>query len=202
MIQEKRTGLETCCKCGCNREQTLQWYTKGLPKGQVICKNCYKKAQSDYMKGNLNINSSTGRGRSGEILVVKVLNIGKEHDCNRITCGYKVDLIHKEYGKIDVKTVKLIYEYNNWSFKFNAKKEAHTYICIGLNSEGKNVEHVWVVPNKDYIRDLTTLTVYDTHRSLFNRKHYEVDVKPYNNMWKTMKLDNCKIMTNKNNNGD
>ena len=190
-------GTEICSYCAKRADEIpvfRNWYYD--EKGNRFCDKHGRN--QDYIKGNLDINSTTGLGRAGEILIVKTLKIGDEHDCNRISCGYKFDLYHNKYKKINVKTSLFNYEYNNWTFGFNAKKVANTYICIGLSSDRSIVEHVWVVPNEGYIRNLSGLKIYNTFDSLYNRKHWEVDAKPYNDIWQTMKLDNCKIMINKN----
>lgn len=190
-------GTEVCCKCGNYLKQGQSWHTKGLPKGEVMCQRCYDNIHTDYMNGNLDINSSPGRGRAGEILVVKTLGIGKEHDCNLIKWGHKVDLIHKEYKKIDVKTSLLSDKYNKWAFGFNAKKVVDTYICVGLSLTGKYVRHIWVVPNENEIRNKPNLSIYGTFSSIYDNKHWEVDSKPYSDVWQEMIVnyqnDECEI---------
>jgi len=195
---EKLDGTETCAYCGCTINETDNW--RYDDNGIRFCKKhgCSGgKGKPDYVKGELDINSEKGLGRAGEILVAKTLKIVDEFDCNRISCGYKIDLYHNVYKKIDVKTSLLSNKYNYWQFTFNAKKEADTYICLGLSSNRKKVEHVWVVPNEGEIRNLQNLGMYDTYRSLSNKRKYEIDSKPYDDVWKTMKLDNCKIMVDK-----
>ena len=190
-------GTETCSYCGKRADEILNFKGWCYPNGIRYCR---KHGQgSDYVIGNLNINSSVGLGRAGEILVIKTLSIEKENDCNRISCHYKFDLIHEKYGKIDVKTSLLNDNgYNNWQFSFDPEKNPNNYICIGLSSYRKNVKHVWIVPNEDEIKDLQIFGVKNSHRGLLKRKHLEVNSKQYDNMWKTMKLDNCKIMVDKN----
>lgn len=188
-------GSETCTYCGCNRNETSGWrYVNNVR----YCDKHGANGVPDYIIGNLNINSSTGLGRAGEILVAKTLKIANEFDCNRISCHSSVDLYNEKYGKIDVKTCMFNYKYNYWTFSFKAKKIADTYICLGLSSNRSNVKHVWIVPNESEIRDLQSFTVRNTQRSLFTRLKYKVDSKHYNDTWKSMKLDNCKIMTDKN----
>ena len=52
---ERRTGLETCCKCGNYLKQGQHWHTKELPKGEVMCLNCYQNIYrlDDYKNGKL-----------------------------------------------------------------------------------------------------------------------------------------------------
>ena len=200
----KLDGTETCAYCG-KRADEIPNFTNWLyDKDRVrYCKKHYYGKQDGsphYTKGELDINSNVGRGRSGELLLANVLNINKKYDCNRISCGYKFDLYHEKYGKIDVKTSVLNCDYNTWVFMFYAKKEADTYICVGLSDDTKRVEHLWIVPNEGEIRNTSGITIKNTSYSLYNRKRWEVDAKPYNDMWQTMKLDNCKIMVDKSKN--
>ena len=196
---EKLDGTETCSYCG-RRADEIPNFTNWLyPNGERLCHKHGNNGSGipDYVMGNLDINSTTGLGRAGEILVAKTLKISNEYDYNRESCNAPIDLYHKKYGWLEVKTVLLSCYYNSWTFSFDPKKNIDTYICIGLSNDRKNVEHVWVVPNEDKIKNLTTFTVRDTYRSLSNRKHWEVDSEPYDKTWQTMKLDNCKIMVDK-----
>lgn len=192
----KLTGTETCSYCEKRADEIPNFRCWRYDYNNN--RFCEKHGQDqDYIKGELDINSSLGLGRAGELLVVNTLKITKEFDCNRISCNFKIDLIHNKFGKIDVKTSSLDYKYHVWDFPFRAKKEADIYICIGLSSNRKNVEHVWFVPNTGKIRNSIGITISDTLRSLHNRKKYEVNNKPYNDIWKSMKLDNCNIMVDK-----
>ena len=188
-------GTEVCCYCGKRADEINGFRSWLYDNGFRYCEE--HRRGPDYIKGTLDVNSATAQGRIGEILVVKVLNINKEHDCNRISCHYKFDLIHEKYGKIDVKTSKLSIK-NMWLFNFKAKKEANTYICIGLSSNRKTVEHVWIVPNEREIKDLKILNIANKHVSLLNNSKWEVDNEPYNIAYHSMSLDSCKMMVDKN----
>ena len=190
-------GTETCSYCGCTIEETSRWFYVDNKRYCMKHGNSGRGGLPDYATGNLDINSSTGLGRAGEILVVKTLEIGKEHDCNRKSCNYSFDLYNEKYGKIDVKTALFSSKNNRWGFLFRDKEEANTYICIGLSLNRKQVEHVWIVPNEDEIKNLITLNITNSHVGLSNRKHLEINSRLYNEMWQTMKLDNCKIMSDK-----
>ena len=187
-------GSEVCCCCGKRADEISGFRSWLYDNGFRYCEK--HRRGPDYIKGTLDVNSATARGRIGEILIAKVLNIGKEHDCNRISYHYKFDLIHEKYGKIDVKTSC---SYNNcyWSFVFKKKQEADTYICIGFSSNRKNVEHVWIVPNVGKIKDLTSFNINCKNASLLNNSKWEVNVRSYNYVYNSMSLDNCKMMVDK-----
>jgi len=183
-------GTETCSYCG-KRADEIQGFDHWLYPNDI--RYCIRHGNSktggtpDYVIGNLDINSTVGRGRLGEIIVSKTLGINKEHDCNIINgCNSNIDLYKEEYGKIDVKTSLLNYKYNNWTFSFKAKKEANTYVCIGLVLDKKYIEHVWVVPNEGEIKNTVGITIRNLQNSLSNRKHWEVNAKIYNDAWKEM----------------
>lgn len=188
-------GTETCSYCGCSIEETQHWYYD--KEGNRFCAKHGANGKPDYVTKNLDINSSTGKGRTGEILVTKVLNIGKEHDCNRESCHYPIDMYNEQYGKIDVKTSLLNDKYNKWGFRFDAKKIVDTYICIGLNSDRSIVKHVWIIPNEGEIKNTSGITIRNTYRSLSTRKGWEVSVKKWNEIWCNMDLNKCNTMVDK-----
>jgi len=194
-------GTETCAYCN-KRVDEISNFT-GWRYDENDIRYCskhgagYKGKNPDYVNGELDINSANGLGRLGEILVAKTLKIADEFDCNRISCGFKIDLYHNVYKKIDVKTVLLGTKRSRWKFDFKAKKEADTYICLGFDEERKHILHVWIVPNEGKIRDSIGISIENKYYSLLKRSHWEVDNKSYNDTLKTMKLDNCKIMVDK-----
>lgn len=198
-INDRLDGTETCSYCG-KRADEIPNFTNWLYDKNHV-RYCFRHGQRgspDYITGNLDVNTTTGRGRSGEILVLKKLEIGTEFDCSRISRGYKIDMYHKDYGKIDVKTSLLSNDYHNrWGFNFYAKKDADTYICVGLSLSCKYVQHVWIVPNEDEIRNKKSLSISDIPYSLSNNEYWEVLSKPYDDVWQEMiinyHLDECKI---------
>jgi len=195
--QRKLDGTETCSYCGKRADEILNFKQWLYPNDIRYCHQHGDHGVPNYVTGNLDINSSTGRGRTGEILILKTLDIGTEYDCNLISRGYKIDLYHDEYKKIDVKTSLLGDNSNVWYFNINAKKEADTYICVGLSLTGKYIRYIWVVPNEDKIRNLTGLSIYCTPYSLSTHGHWEVDKKQYIKIWQEMIIHyqsgECKI---------
>ena len=191
----KLDGTETCFYCGKRADEIPNFRTWIYYNDIRYCYKHGQRGKPDYVKGTLDINSTTGRGRAGEICVIKTLGIGKEFDCNRISCGYKIDMYNEEYGKIDVKTSLLSYNSNGWEFDFPNKPEIKTFICLGLLSDRSDVKYVWIVPNNGNKR---SFSVTDSYRSLYKNKHWEVDNKPYNDTWKNMDLGECKHMIDKN----
>lgn len=191
-------GIEICSYCGKRADEIdgfTNWY---YDKNHIrYCKKHGQAGLRDYVSGNLDINSEVGLGRVGEILVAKTLEIANEYDCNRISCGYSFDMYHKDYGKIDVKTSRLSYEYARWYFNFPNKPEIKTFVCVGLSSDRKIVEHVWVVPNKGKTINKPSLQINNTCRSLLKYSKWKVDIKPYDIVWQQMiinyRIGKCKI---------
>ena len=197
---DRLDGTETCSYCGKRADEIPNFGAWRYTNGIRYCMkhgNNGKGIPPEYVIGNLDINSSTGLGRLGEIIVVKTLKISNDFDCNRENCNYPIDMYHEKYGKIDVKTALLSDTTNIWLFLFDAKKIADTYICLGLSSNRSNVEHVWVIPNEGEIRNKQTFGVTNSYRGLANRDHWEVDDNPYDDTLQTLDLGNCKIMVDK-----
>lgn len=202
--KEKRTGEETCCVCGNHKKQDQQWITKNLPKGQVMCVNCYYDI--DYVKGNLNPNSTTGKAFISQRIVANVLNLQLKYDCNcSDNFNHSFDLYDKgKYNYINVKDSALHdkVEYNSrWFFTLTQKTMPDTYIMLGFDEDRKNILHVWIT---DPLDDLTYneikerpkggIGITNTYYSLERARPWEVDAKPYNDMLHSMSLDNCSVL--------
>lgn len=190
-------GTETCFYCGKRADEIPNFTSWYYYDGIRYCVQHGGGGLRDYVMGMLDINSAKGLGRAGEILVAKTLKIPEEYDCNRKSCHAPTDMYHENYGKIDVKTSLLSVVSNNWKFTFNPEKDPNTYICIGLSLTRSIVKHVWILPNEGKVKNLQLFGVRNSYKGLENRKRWEVDIKPYNDTWKSMKLNNCKIMVDK-----
>jgi len=191
-------GTETCSYCHKRADEIFNFTNWYYNNGIRYCKKHGERGLRDYVTGNLDINSKVGLGRAGEILVAKTLGIGKEHDCNRISCHSSTDMYNDKYGKIDVKTRLFNLNQDRWNFKLNKKDKCDTYICVGLSSNRKHVVHVLIIPNIIKHNNLKSIGISNSLDSLIKRRHLEVDAKPYNDVWQTMKLNSCKIMVDKN----
>lgn len=154
---EKRTGTETCCKCGNHLKKGKNWITKGLPKGEVMCSRCYQKTQSDYMNNRLNKNSTTGSGFIAQRVIAKYLNLELKNDCNcSDDFNHPIDLYDKvKYKYINVKSSQLLtslYKSPYWHFKLTQKVIPDTYIMVGFDENRKNILKAWAT---DPLDDLT-----------------------------------------------
>ena len=189
----KLTGEEVCDKCGKKPKNQFRY-----KDGQRICDNCYYDTK--YITGNLDPESTTGFAFISQRVVAKTLELDLEYDCN-CSIGFTApyDLYDKnKYGKIDVKTSKYnIYTFNNksWRYRFNNKNIPDTYILLGFSEGKSNIKHVWIT---DVLDDLTfkkkAISIHDSYRGLKKAKPWEVDVKPYNDAYHSMSLENCSIL--------
>lgn len=199
---ETRVGDETCIICGCTREQTSAWYTKGLQLGEVMCNSCY--LDPNYKRRSLDKNSNTGKGSISEQVVKNVLNLEEKYDCNPIY-GYNHPFDLYDPGRYDYINVKsaILGKTNRWHFNLNQKEIPNTYIMLGYNKNRKNIIHIWVTRggydlafDEDKMEDRNFLDIPNTYGGLKKVKYCEVDVKPYNDMLHLMSEKR------KDNNGD
>lgn len=180
-VHETRTGLETCCVCGCNKIQGKQWHAKGLSKGKVMCSSCNANIKSDYMNGNLNKESSTGKGFISQRIIAKFLNLELKNDCN-CTKGfnYGVDLYDNEkYKYIDSKSSKLhnyLSKNSFWSFKLNEKRIPDVYMMLGWDKNRKNILKGWSIDSKnDLVNGKNSITIKNNIKGLKKWSNYEIN---------------------------
>lgn len=189
---EKRTGNETCCKCGCYKKENQRWITKGLPKGEVMCYGCYKNSRTDYMMGNLDKKSNVGSAFISQRVVAKYLGLKLKDDLN-CTEGFKhpFDLYdEKKYYYINVKSSQLHNSLRGnpyWRFNLSQKEMPDTYIMLGFDKDRKNILKAWKSdPLDDLIFDEKTgrskniLGITNTFRVLRQYQPWEMDTIPLN----------------------
>ena len=197
------SGNKICVICG--TKETNQWHNSDRGR---ICHSCYYKQKSKYMNKLLDIDSNVGKGFVGERIVAAVLGIKPECDCNRIKgLGHKdfdmVQLHDEKYGKIQVKTATLrVSCHNSLHWYFDLVGRCDTYVMLGFSQERKDVIKVWVIPsNKSIVTYKTGLNIILNPKNIRHVareiKKYEVDVKPYNDIYHSMSLEVCDTLTKK-----
>jgi len=136
-----------------------------------------------------------GKGKTiiSQAVVMKVLGISATAHYNvNEKCPWIFDIIHYGYGRVDVKYSTLAgmgrtegYRFKtnrNVSIKMGSKRECDTYFLLGFDYDWKNIDTVFVVPNKGWIRDVGTVSMYkSTNDSKYNE--FRADVKPYNDAY-------------------
>lgn len=150
------------------------------------------KGRPNYKIGELNPNSSVGFAFISQRVVAKTLGLDLINDCNcEFSFGFKYDLYDEgRYNKINVKACTSC---DNIKYNFGLHNIfiPNTYICLGFSVGRKEILHVWIFDDffiKCYEKNFINIS------SKNNYKEYEVDAKPYNNVYHNMSIKNCKIL--------
>jgi hypothetical protein len=190
------------------------WYKHKCQKTDCtgyLCSNCYQKYDSnsshnkekskkDCRNNNLDPNSTQGIGYITATLVKKFLGI---EDCFDITGNFnypEYDMIeHENWGLVNAKGSSLItqdgYLYHRFGIKKN--KKADFFFCIGYDKDRKHVLTVFIIPNDEYISELDTIAISYNRYSKYNIfKESEDEIKKWDGLFHTMKLDNCPVLRN------
>lgn len=190
-------GSETCDNCG----KTNDGYRWQYKNNQRLCEKCRHGAK--YRFNNLSPDSSVGFGFIGQRVVAKTLGLKLKYDCN-CSEGFmsEYDLYdNNKYKYINVKA-GILNTYNRWQFIFNNKYKPDTYIMLGFSNDKSNIEHVWITEPED---DLTfdeknfkykqSISIKnDINNGLNRARTWEVNVKPYNDTYHNMSLENCSVL--------
>jgi hypothetical protein len=133
-------------------------------------------------------------------LVKKFLGI---EDCFDITENFNYpgyDLIeHEDWGKIDAKGSSLLTEKRTLGlhhrFSTHKNKKADFFFCIGYDEDRKHVLVVYIIPNDVDISKLDAIYVPYNGSSKYNiYKESEEEIKKWDDVFHTMKLDNCPVL--------
>lgn len=186
-------GAETCCYCGKRADEIFNFHSWVYHDDVRYCEkhgNSGTGGLPNYITGNLDKNSTIGKGTISEQIVKNVLNLEERHDCN-FSEGFShpFDLYHKKkYKCINVKDSKL-HDNNSWHFTLNQKETPDTYIMLGYDEDRKNVEHVWITDAVDDLvfnektgKLIQSKTITNLYESLSKAEPWEVDSRPYNDM--------------------
>ena len=105
---------------------------------------------------------------------------------------------HEYWRKIDAKGSSLRIQSGSLlchSFGINKNKKADFFFCIGYDEDRKHVKAVFIIPNNEDISKLGIITVPCDRDSKWNEfKESEEEVKKWDDLFHTMKLDNCPIL--------
>lgn len=179
-----------CYKCGNNKYidpliRIAKHYDKeGYWTGKFVCRLCYSRA-SKIKK--LDITKRTGRQSIGEIIVSKILNVPI---CSTYTDRWELPfkLMHKDYGIICVRTSTK--KNGKWQFSTNRKIIPDTYFCLGFDEEWKKIEIVYIIPNEEWLSNITSLSISKNIRSRNIKRcaWFETDPSMYNNIYNSLEL--------------
>lgn len=195
-------GEKVCSICG--NKETSHWHNSNIGR---ICKSCYE--EPDYKNGLLDVDSTVGFAFVSQRIVARKLGLELKYDCN---CSYGLNypgfdllqLDNEEYGKIQVKTSTI--RINNCGslyceFILGDNSECDTYIMLGFTENKSDVKRVWVIPSNDSIvtckQTLSiTLNPKQIKKLAMRIVEFEVNAKPYNNVYHNMKkLKDCDYLT-------
>lgn len=183
-LNEQLTGEEVCELCG-GKTWNNQW---SIRNGKRVCNKCNgtKGCERTYVNGTLDPTCTTAIGVITEYVVLNVLK--DTINCNTLDNFHaKVDLVSKQYGEIDVKSMTLS-QYNNWIFTPNIEYHPDNYICLGFNKDKTKILHVWIIPKKSNIVTRTGISITNSEQALLKAQQYEVDPEPYNTVYQNLDI--------------
>lgn len=129
--------------------------------------------------------SSKGKTIVSQAVVMKLLGVSPiaYHNINE-KFPWLVDIVYYGYGRINVKYSSLtgIGRAEGYKFLMDKKTVYDTYIFLGFDKDWQNINAVFVVPNKGWIKDIGTACI---SRNADGSKYNEfiIDVKPYNDAY-------------------
>ena len=211
----KHNSSETCYRCGESFYKVTGHPTKENDKeGKWIgiwdCQNCWnkysynsysnkRKLERDCRNNDLDPNSTPGIGYITAVLVKKFLGI---EDCFDITgnfCYPEYDMIeHEDWGLVDAKGSSLLERKDGYlyhQFHINKNKKADFFFCIGYDENRKHVIAVYIIPNEEDISKLDAIWIRYNEYSKYNIfKESEEEIKKWDDLFHTLKLDNCPVL--------
>ena len=213
----QHNSTETCYRCNISFDKLSRSPLKEKDKdgkwlGMWDCVNCWekydpnsdtnkRKLDADCRNNDLDPNSKHGIGYITATLVKKFLGI---EDCFDITDNFnylKYDMIeHENWGLVDAKGSSLLTKDGYLCHKFGIRKnkKADHFFCIGYDKDRKHVIAVFIIPNEEDISELDTITVLYNGYSKYNIfKENEEEVKKWDDLFHTLKLDNCPVLRKK-----
>ena len=185
VFKHRLDGTETCSYCGRRADEIPNFRSWIYHNDTRYCRQHGQHGIPDYVIGNLNKKSSTGKAFVSQRIVAKVLGLQLKNDCNcSVNFEHPFDLYDKDrYDMINVKDSMLLND-NAWHFNLNQKETSDTYILVGFDENRKNILHVWITDPLDdltYQRKSIGIT-NNIDNGLTRAKPWEVDPKPYNDM--------------------
>lgn len=184
---------------------------RGILDGKWVCSECdgkerqrrpnsqnsIRKSVTNIRTGNLRIDSETGKSVIDQAVVVKTLG-GKDVNIEMDKFDHFIDIKHEKHGSVDAKGAALkSYKYIDtrgdtliyykWIFSTRRKVDCNTYICLGYDSERKNIIMAWIIPNEGWVCNLSNIDIYKTFRpSKYDQ--FKIDPKQYNDVYESLML--------------
>lgn len=208
---------ETYIDCYGRRSWSYNKDKDGNWTGGYLCNKCFNKYDPDsydnirkHMRkvrtGCIEKGSNQYKSIISEATVCKVLGI-ENLNIKNDNFEYYIDASHDKYGHIDIKACSPD-DHDEWNFYTKRKIDCDTYFCLGMDYKWKNVETVLIVPNEDWLIDISGITIsrYPKHSSRYDI--FKVDNSQYNEAYhdlllylkdaKSFGVDDIKKWSNKN----
>jgi hypothetical protein len=143
------------------------------------------------------VDNSKGRLVISQAVIMKVLGIS-DLVIERKKFPWIFDIRHDKYGKIYVRQAsargngrmevyRFIIENNKVNKKWKNKIEYDTYFLLGFSRDWKSIERLCIIPNKGWIEDLDTISIYK-NTDLSKYDEFKVDHIPYYNAFNGLML--------------
>ncbi len=197
--QIRRETVNTCYKCSAEQSiVNLNIYRDdvGYWDGEsYVCRNGCAKTRT----GNLDPSIAYSTGYITEKLIGKFLGIETCSDrTGKINRQKGYDLWHEDWERIQSKGATL--GINNgipgWQYGIYKNIVCDFFFCIGYDKERRHVESMHIIPNNEDICKLSGLFISELGYSRFDI--FEEEVKPWDDLFHTMRLDNCPAFSHRN----
>jgi len=214
-------GLTVCRLCGTNETAFYQnkalWHAYKVKdnkfdldgewdKKNYICRNCYsnENEKRKRLSRNKELPKDTTRGKGfiGEQIWCVTRGV---KNCNIEADNFNYPFDHSPdsvYGIVQTKISSLgkLYQYFYWVFakepfdvKGELKEKYDNIVLICMDIDWNNVERVYIIPY-DVIFKLKTISIPRDGDTWYEQ--YRVDEKPYNDVYHSMKIENCSVIKN------
>ena len=210
----QHNSTETCYRCGESFDKISNNPLKEKDKdgkwlGIWDCTNCWQKydpnsgnnkikLEADCRNKEVDPKSKQGIAYITEVLVSKFLGLPTCFEIIDNFCYPKYDMIeHEDWGLVDAKgsSLLVIHGYLYHEFGINYNKKADHFFCIGYDKDRKHVLAVFIIPNEERISKLYDIPIPYNRNSKYNRyKESEKEVKKWDDLFHTLKLDNCPVL--------
>lgn len=208
----------TCDRCG-NRLISCDTYREhdkeGKWTGKWLCRSCWNttdydkrpdsianiiKSLRDHRMGNLDPNSTSGKGYILEVITCKARGI-KNLNCENYNFHTPIDhSTDPEYGILQSKGATYSPIYRTWHLDWSNEhsKDFDNLIFYCMSKYMKSVERIYIFPYEEVIMrsgiSITKNFSCQTHMSWYEK--YEVDEKQYNDTYRNLKLIDCPGLRN------
>ncbi len=184
--------------CTCGKKGCTGWLCKNcMPNIHTILRKLMAKSRNRQLPKD----SPRGKGFIGEQLFCMARGAD---NCNLELDNFnsKIDVIDKEYGIIQIKTPSFSVYSRKWNAVIGAEHNFDALAIICMSSEFKNVERVYIIPvSADELFGEVQISIYEdfSKTRIISKfewiEKYRVDEKPYNDIYHRMKLENCNVLT-------